>query len=227
MNFVQRSLILFESLIGELILARYRGSVCRLCRRENVKLFLKGDRCYSDKCSFDRRSYAPGQHGQRRSKYSDYGIQLREKQKVKRIYGLSEKQFRSVFKKADKQKGVTGINLLVLLERRLDNVVYKLGFVNSRIQGRHFVKHKHFLVNGKKVNVPSFLISKEDSIEVVEKSREMKNVIDAMAAVVRRGIPQWLTSDSNNFKGVVSAMPIREDITTPIQEQLIVELYSK
>ena len=222
-------------------MARYRGSVCRLCRRENVKLFLKGDRCYSDKCSFDRRSYAPGQHGQRRSKYSDYGIQLREKQKVKRIYGLSEKQFRLIFKKADKiivstkdyfkkadkQKGVTGINLLVLLERRLDNVVYKLGFVNSRTQGRHFVKHKHFLVNGKKVNVPSFLISKEDSIEIVEKSRKMKNVIDAMAAVVRRGIPQWLTSDSNNFKGVVSAMPIREDITTPIQEQLIVELYSK
>jgi small subunit ribosomal protein S4 len=193
-----------------------------------LKLFLKGDRCYSDKCAFDRRAYPPGQHGERRrGKTSDYGIQLREKQKIKRMYGVSEKQFRLFFKRADRQKGITGTNLLVMLERRLDNVVYRLGFVNSRTQGRHFVRHSHFLVNGRKVNIPSYLISVGDVISVREKSREMKAVGDATDAVVRRGIPQWLELEKENLKGSVKAMPVREDITMPIQEQLVVELYSK
>lgn len=208
-------------------MARYRGSVCRLCRRENIKMFLKGDRCYSDKCAFDRRSYAPGQHGQRRSKFSGYGVQLREKQKVKRLYGLSEKQFRLVFERADRQKGITGTNLLSMLECRLDSVVYRLGFVNSRTQGRHFVRHNHFLVNGKKVNIPSYLISLGDVIEIREKSRKVQFIVDSLGAVVRRGVPQWLELEKENFKGVVKSLPAREDITMPIQEQLIVELYSK
>ncbi len=209
-------------------MARYTGSVCRICRRENLKLFLKGDRCYSDKCAFDRRGYPPGQHGQgRRRKVSDYGIQLREKQKVKRMYGLSEKQFRLFFKRADRQKGITGTNLLVLLERRLDNVVYRLGFVNSRSQGRHFVLHNHFLVNGKRVNIPSYQIGVDDVVEVREKSRKIKSIEDALEAVVRRGLPQWLDLEKDNYKGVIKSFPVREDITMPIQEQLIVELYSK
>lgn len=209
-------------------MARYTGSVCRICRRENVKLFLKGDRCYGDKCAFDRRSYAPGEHGQRRrGKTSDYGIQLREKQKVKRMYGLSEKQFHLFFEKADRQKGITGSNLLVLLERRLDNVVYRLGFVNSRSQGRHFVRHKHFLVNGKKVNVPSYLIKVGDEISLRDKSKKVQAISDAIDAVVRRGVPQWLDLEKDQLKGVVKGMPAREDLTMPMQEQLIVELYSK
>ena len=209
-------------------MARYTGSVCRICRRENLKLFLKGDRCFSDKCAFDRRSYPPGDHGQRRGrKVSDYGIQLREKQKVKRMYGLSEKQFRLFFKRADKQKGITGTNLLVMLERRLDSTVYRMGFVNSRTQGRHFVKHNHFLVNGKKVNIPSYLTKMGDVIEVREKSRKVKAIEDAMDAVVRRGLPQWFELDKDSFKASIKALPVREDITMPIEEQLIVELYSK
>jgi len=209
-------------------LARYTGSVCRLCRRENLKLFLKGDRCYSDKCAFDRRGFPPGQHGQRRGrKMSDYGIQLREKQKVKRMYGLTEKQFRLFFDKANRQRGVTGTNLLVMLERRLDNVVYRLGFVNSRAQGRHFVRHNHFRVNGKKVNIPSYLVKVGDTVEVREKSREIQAIGDALDAVVRRGVPQWLDLDKENKKGVVKGFPVREDLTMPIQEQLIVELYTK
>ncbi len=209
-------------------MARYTGSVCRICRRENLKLFLKGDRCYSDKCAFDRRSYPPGDHGQRRGrKVSDYGIQLREKQKVKRMYGLSEKQFRLFFKRADKQKGITGTNLLVMLERRLDNAVYRMGFANSRTQGRHFVKHNHFLVNGKKVNIPSYLTKAGDVIEVSEKSRKVKSIEDSMDAVVRRGLPQWLELEKENFKASVKALPVREDLTMPIEEQLIIELYSK
>ena len=209
-------------------MARYTGSVCRICRRENVKLFLKGDRCYGDKCAFDRRSYAPGEHGQRRrGKTSDYGIQLREKQKVKKMYGLSEKQFHLFFEKADRQKGITGTNLLVLLERRLDNVVYRLGFANSRSQGRHFVRHKHFLVNGKKVNVPSYLIKVGDEISLREKSQKVQAINDAMDAVVRRGVPQWLDFEKAQLKGVVKGMPARDDLTMPMQEQLIVELYSK
>lgn len=209
-------------------MARYRGSVCRLCRRENLKLFLKGDRCYSDKCAFDRRGYPPGQHGQRRrGKISDYGIQLREKQKVKRIYGLSEKQFRLFFERAERQRGITGTNLLVLLETRMDNVVYRLGFVNSRTQGRHFVRHNHFLVNARKVNIPSARVKMGDVITVREKSRNMKAVSDALEAVVRRGVPQWLDLEKENLKGTVKALPVREDLTMPMQEQLIVELYSK
>ncbi|MEE8415914.1 MAG: 30S ribosomal protein S4 [Desulfobacterales bacterium] len=209
-------------------MARYTDSVCRLCRRENLKLFLKGDRCYSDKCAFDRRGYPPGQHGQRRGrKTSDYGIQLREKQKVKRMYGLSEKQFHLFFEKADRKKGITGTNLLVFLERRLDNVVYRLGFVNSRAQGRQLVRHRHFFVNGKKVNIPSYLIKIGDVVEVREKSRKVKTIEDSLDAVVRRGVPQWLELEKKDLKGIVKGFPIREDLTMPIQEQLIVELYSK
>lgn len=202
-------------------------SACRLCRRENLKLFLKGDRCYSDKCAFDRRGYPPGEHGQSRAKFSPYGVQLREKQKVKRMYGLSELQFRRTFVKADRQKGMTGTNLLVLLERRLDNVVYRLGFANSRVQARHFIRHNHFLVNGKRVNIPSYLISAGDIVEPVGKSREIQVLSDSLAAVERRGVPQWLLLEKENRKGVVRTIPTREDITIPIQEQLIVELYSK
>ena len=209
-------------------MARYTGSVCRICRRENLKLFLKGDRCYGDKCAFDRRSYAPGEHGQRRrGKTSDYGIQLREKQKVKRMYGLSEKQFHLFFEKADRQKGVTGTNLLVLLERRLDNVVYRLGFVNSRNQGRHFVLHNHFMVNGKKVNIPSYLIKVGDEVSLCEKSKKVQAINDSLEAVVRRGVPQWLELEKDQMKGVIKNFPVREDLTMPMQEQLIVELYSK
>jgi small subunit ribosomal protein S4 len=209
-------------------LARYIGSVCRICRRENLKLFLKGDRCYADKCGFDRRSYAPGQHGQRRrGKYSDYGIQLREKQKVKKLYGLSEKQFRLFFDRAERQRGITGSNLLMLLERRLDNVAYRLGFVNSRAQGRQFVRHRHFLVNGQRVDIPSYQVKVGDVIEVREKSRNVQPISEALEAIVRRGIPQWLDLEKESMKGVVKALPDREDITMPIQEQLIVELYSK
>lgn len=209
-------------------MARYRGSVCRICRRENLKLFLKGDRCYSDKCAFDRRGYAPGEHGQRRrGKTSDYGIQLREKQKVKRMYGLSEKQFHLFFQRADRQKGITGTNLLSALERRIDNVVYRLGFVDSRTQGRHFVRHNHFLVNGKKVNIPSYLLKIGDVIEIREKSKKVQAINDSLDAVVRRGVPQWLELEKENLKGSVKTFPIREDISMPIQEQLIVELYSK
>ena len=209
-------------------MARYTGSVCRICRRENLKLYLKGDRCYSDKCAFDRRGYPPGEHGQRRGrKISDYGIQLREKQKVKRMYGLSENQFRLFFSRADRQKGITGINLLVGLERRLDNVVYRLGFVNSRSQGRHFVRHNHFTVNGKNVNIPSYLVKVGDVVEVREKSRKIQSITDSLDAVVRRGVPQWMDLEKENMKGAISAFPVREDLTMPIQEQLIVELYSK
>jgi small subunit ribosomal protein S4 len=193
-----------------------------------MKLFLKGDRCYSDKCAFDRRSYPPGEHGERRGrKTSDYGIQLREKQKIKRIYGLSEKQFHLFFERADRQKGITGTNLLVALERRLDNVVYRLGFASSRAQARQLVQHSHFLVNGKKVNIPSFEVKVGDSVEVRERSRTLQLIQDSMDAVVRRGVPQWLDLEKENLKGVVKNLPVREDLTMPMQEQLVVELYSK
>jgi len=209
-------------------LANYTGSDCRICRRENMKLFLKGDRCYSDKCAFDRRSYPPGEHGERRGrKTSDYGIQLREKQKIKRVYGLSEKQFHLFFERADRQKGITGSNLLVSLERRLDNVVYRLGFASSRSQARQLVQHSHFLVNGKKVNIPSFEVKVGDSVEVRERSRTMQFIQDSMDAVVRRGVPQWLDLEKENLKGMVKNLPVREDLTMPMQEQLVVELYSK
>lgn len=209
-------------------MSRYRDSVCRICRRENLKLYLKGDRCYSDKCSFDRRSYPPGQHGQRRGgKISDYGIQLREKQKVKRSYGLSEKQFRLAFERADQKKGVTGFNLLLILELRLDNVVYRLGLANSRPQARQLLRHNHFLVNTRKVNIPSYQVKVGDVIEVREKSQNVQMINDALDAVVRRTAPPWLELDSENKKGTIRALPTREDITMPIQENLIVELYSK
>lgn len=209
-------------------MGRYIGSVCRLCRREDLKMFLKGDRCYSDKCAFDRRGYAPGQHGQRRRrKFSDYGIQLREKQKVKRMYGLLEDQFRGLFKKAERARGITGTNLLIFLERRLDNVVYRLGFANARPQARQFVRHSHFMVNGQKVNIPSYLVKVGDVVTVREKSRKLAVISDAMEAVVRRGIPAWLELSKENFSGTVKAYPTREELTMPIQEQLIVELYSK
>jgi small subunit ribosomal protein S4 len=209
-------------------LARYRGSECRLCRRENLKLFLKGDRCYGDKCAFERRPYAPGQHGQRRAgKYSDYRIQLREKQKVKRIYGVLENQFSLYYKKSDKQKGITGTNLLIFLESRLDNVVYRMGFASSRTQARQLVRHSHFLVNDRKVNIPSFQVKAGDVVQVAEKSRKTQPILEAMETVVRRGIPNWIEIDKDNFKGLFKAIPNREDLTMPIQEQLIVELYSK
>jgi small subunit ribosomal protein S4 len=208
-------------------LARYTGAVCRICRRENARLFLKGDRCYGDKCSFERRSYPPGQHGQRRTKVSDYGIQLREKQKVKRMYGLLEKQFRAYFARAERQKGITGTNLLIMLERRLDNIVYRLGFAGSRNQGRQMVRHSHILVNGRKVNIPSYLVKVGDVITIREKSRKAPPILEAMETVARRGVPEWLELEKESFKGMIRALPSREDLTMPIQEQLIVELYSK
>ena len=209
-------------------MARNIGAVCRRCRRENIKLFLKGDRCYSDKCAFERRAFGPGQHGQNRfKKMSDYAIQLREKQKVKSMYGMLEGQFRLTFKKAEMQKGVTGENLLVLLERRLDNVVFRAGFASSRNQARQLVRHKHILVNGKKVDIPSFQISVDDVLTLKEKSRANAGILDNLEAVVRRGVPSWLELDKDNFKATVKALPNREEITMPIQERLIVELYSK
>ena len=209
-------------------MARYTDSSCRLCRRENLKLFLKGDRCYGDKCAFERRAYAPGQHGQRRGgKLSDYSQQLREKQKVKRIYGILEKQFKGYYYKAEKQKGITGINLLLLLESRLDNVVYKMGFSASRTQARQLIRHNHFLVNQRKVNIPSYQVKVGDVIEAKEKSREVSQVIEAMETVVRRGVPGWMEVEKEAFKGIMKELPNREDLTMPIQEQLIVELYSK
>ncbi len=208
-------------------MARYRGSICRLCRSEGVKLFLKGDRCYSDKCAFERRGYLPGEHGQRRKKPSDYGIQLREKQKLKRMFGLLEKQFKGYFEKADRQKGVTGTTLLVLLDRRLDNMVYRMGFANSRSEARQLVRHNHFLVNDKRVNIPSYLIAAGDKIQVREKSRKMVRILEALETVARRGVPQWLELDQNNFTGIVKALPTREELAMPIQEQLVVEFYSK
>lgn len=208
-------------------MARFSGSVCRLCRRENQKLFLKGDRCYTDKCSFERRGYPPGQHGQGRIKFSEYGLQLREKQKIKRIYGLFERQFRNLFEDADRRKGVTGTNLLSMLERRLDNVVYRSGFANSRAEARILVRHGHLTVNGRSVNIPSFLLKKGDSIEVHEKSRGMARIGGALESVKRREIPQWLELDSASMKARVRDLPSRDDITAPMEERLVVELYSK
>ena len=209
-------------------MARYTGPACRRCRRENLKLYLKGDRCYSDKCSFERRAFGPGQHGQARfRKVSDYAIQLREKQKVKNIYGVLEGQFRNYFHKADLKKGITGENLLIMLERRLDNAIFRLGFSSSRKQARQLVRHNHILVNGKKVNIPSFLISIGDVITIKEKSRTNNYLVESMEAVARRGIPTWLELEKDAFKATVKALPNREEITMPIQEQLIVELYSK
>lgn len=209
-------------------MARYTDSSCRLCRREGLKLFLKGDRCYSEKCSFERRGYAPGDHGQSHKKQnSDYGTQLREKQKLKRMYGLLEKQFHGYFEKADRQKGITGTNLLVLLERRLDNMVFRLGFANSRIEARQLVSHGHFLVNNKAVNIPSYLLKAGDEVTIKESSKKINRILEAMETVARRGIPNWLGLDKDNFKATIKMLPVREDLTMPVQEQLVVELYSK
>ncbi len=208
-------------------MARYTKTNCRLCRRENLKLFLKGERCYTEKCAYDRRNYPPGQHGQSRKKFSDYGTQLREKQKVKRIYGILENQFRNIFKEADRRKGITGETLLALLERRLDNIVYRLGFANSRDEARQLVRHNHFLINQSKVNIPSYLVKPGDVIALREKSKKVVRVLEALEGVARRGVPQWLELDKDQMKGSMKGLPSREDITLPIQEKLIVELYSK
>lgn len=192
-----------------------------------MKLFLKGERCYTDKCAFERRAYPPGQHGQGRRKRSDYGEQLREKQKVRRMYGILERQFRSYYKKAAAMKGVTGENLLSLLERRLDNAVYRLGFASTRAEGRQLVLHRHFTVNGRKVNIPSYLLRPGDVISVGERSRKVPGITEALAGVERRGMPSWLELDKDKFQGIFRALPVREELTLPIREQLIVELYSK
>jgi len=209
-------------------MARYIGPVCRLCRREDMKLFLKGERCYTDKCGYERRSYPPGQHGQaRRRKRSDYGEQLREKQKVKRIYGIAERQFRGYYYKASRMKGVTGDNLIQLLERRLDNVVYRMGFASDHAEARQLVRHGHFKINGRRVNIPSYLVRTNDAVEVTDQSRTVGRIVEALGAVERRGVPRWIELDKDAFKGVVKTMPARDDVTLPIREQLIVELYSK
>lgn len=208
-------------------MARYTESVCRLCRRENLKLFLKGERCYTDKCAIERRNYPPGQHGQGRPKFSEYSIQLREKQKVKRMYGLLENQFRRTFAEAARAKGITGETLLVLLERRLDNVTYRLGFASSRAEARTLVRHGHMLVNGKKVNIPSYIVRAGDVVSVREKSRQLGRVLTAMEGVQRRGVPEWAELDRDACSGRIKILPTRSDITMPINEKLIVELYSK
>ena len=208
-------------------MAKYTDAKCRICRREGTKLFLKGDRCLSGKCAVDRRPFAPGQHGRARKKVSEYAVQLREKQKTRRTYGLLERQFHSYFIKADMKKGVTGTNLLVMLESRLDNVVYRLGFANSRNQARQFVRHGLFTLNGHKVNIPSLQVKVGDSIEIPEKNRKVKVFAEAQETIGRRGTPNWLEADYAAFKGVVKAVPQREDIRTEVNEQLIVELYSK
>lgn len=208
-------------------MARYRGAVCRLCRREGDKLFLKGERCYSAKCAMERRPYAPGQHGNRRSKISEYGLQLRTKQKAKRIYGVLETQFRNYYETAAHQKGITGVNLLVLLEMRLDNVAYRAGLGRSRTEARQIVRHNHVLVNGKKVNIPSYQVKVGDVITVKEKSQSaagMKQIIETTAS---RAVPEWIESDLENFSVKVAAKPEREQILIPVEETLIVELYSK
>lgn len=206
-------------------MARYTGAHCRICRREGMKLFLKGDRCYTDKCAFARRGYAPGQHGQNKKKLSNYGVQLREKQKAKRIYELLESQFRRYYEKADRMKGITGENLLKLLEMRLDNVVFRLGFGASRREARQLVTHGHFLVNGKKVNIPSYHVSVGDVITVSEKSRSSERF--KMFAENPKALPNWLQGNIENFEGKVIAEPTRADIDVPVNETLIVELYSK
>lgn len=208
-------------------MARYTGSLCRICRRETEKLFLKGDRCFTEKCSVERRQYPPGQHGQRRGKLSDYGVQLREKQKVRNIYGVFERQFRKYFHNAERKKGVTGEVLLQYLEKRLDNIVFRMGFAPNRRGARQLITHGHFLVNGRKVNVPSFLVQTGDVIETREKSREIPIIKESIAKGEQRGVPSWLEVDAQNLKAKVLQIPTREEIQLPAQEQLIVELYSK
>ncbi len=198
-----------------------------MCRREGTKLFLKGDRCFTPKCAIERRAYPPGQHGQGRTRFSDYGVQLREKQKVKRMYGLLEKQFAATMRKASRLKGRAGENLLILLERRLDNVVFRMGFATSRAEARQLVKHGHFTVDGRKAMTPSILLKPGAKVEVRERSRKIVRIAGALEALEGRSVPQWLETDKDSFAGTVKGMPTREDITLPIQEQLIVELYSR
>lgn len=208
-------------------MARYSDSQCRICRRQGAKLFLKGDRCYTDKCAIERRAYPPGQHGVSRSKHSDYGVQLKEKQKVRRMYGLLEKQFSNYVKKAEKIRGVTGEILLALLERRLDNTIFRMGFSNSRQEARQLVRHGHFKINDKKINIPSYILKVGDTVEVTDKSKKVQRIIDSLKNLDRRGTPNWITIDRDAMKGSVTAMPSRADITMPIEEQLIVEFYSR
>lgn len=214
-------------------MARYRDSVCRLCRREGVKLYLKGERCYTDKCGIERRNYPPGQHGEgRRPRPSDYALQLREKQKIKRMYGVLERQFRRYFRMAERSRGVTGEVLLQLLERRLDNTVYRLGFATSRAEARQLVRHGHFLVNGRRVDIPSALLQPGDVVQVREKSRRLARIESALALSEQRGVPEWLELDRDQFLGRVKAVPTRDELSTvfatiPVNEQLVVELYSK
>lgn len=208
-------------------MARYTGPLCRLCRREGEKLYLKGNRCNTEKCAFERRKYAPGQHGQNKGKISDYGMQLREKQKVRRIYGVMERQFRIYFKKASSMKGITGETLLQLLERRIDNVVYRMGFATNRREARQLVQHCHFLVNGKKVNIPSYLLKPGDVVEVREKSKSIPSITENISIAEQRGFPQWVEVDAQTMKGKFLRIPTRDEIDLPVHEQLIVELYSK
>lgn len=209
-------------------MARYTGPVCRLCRRERMKLFLKGERCFKEKCAIEKRGYPPGQHGQRRGrKAMGYGIQLREKQKVKRIYGVLERQFRLYFQEADRGKGITGETLLQILERRLDNVVYMLGFAASRAQARQIVRHGHIQVDGRKTSIPSYQVRAGQTISVKEGSRKNVQIVASIESATGRGVPEWLTLDATNFTGKVQALPSREDIKLPVEEQLIVELYSR
>jgi len=208
-------------------MARYKDAVCRLCRREGTKLFLKGDRCFSAKCGIERRAYPPGQHGQGRARFSDYGVQLREQQKVKRMYGLLEKQFADTMSRASRMKGRAGENLLVLLERRLDNVIFRMGFSTSRAEARQLVRHSHFLINGRRASIPSMLVKPGVVITVAEKSRKVARIAGALETLESRSVPQWVEINKDAFEGTVKSMPVREDITMPIQEQLIVEWYSR
>ncbi len=208
-------------------MARYKDAVCRLCRREGTKLFLKGDRCFSAKCGIERRAYPPGQHGQGRARFSDYGVQLREQQKVKRMYGLLEKQFADTMSRASRMKGRAGENLLVLLERRLDNVIFRMGFSTSRAEARQLVRHSHFLINGRRASIPSLIVMPGAVISVAEKSRKIARIAGALETLESRSVPQWVEINKETFEGTVKSLPVREDITMPIQEQLIVEWYSR
>ena len=208
-------------------MARYKDAVCRLCRREGTKLFLKGDRCFSAKCGIERRAYPPGQHGQGRARFSDYGVQLREQQKVKRMYGLLEKQFADTMSRASRMKGRAGENLLILLERRLDNVIFRMGFSTSRAEARQLVRHSHFLINGRRASIPSMLVKPGAVISVAEKSRKIARIAGALETLESRSVPQWVEINKETFEGTVKSLPVREDITMPIQEQLIVEWYSR
>lgn len=208
-------------------MARYLGSKCRICRREATKLFLKGEKCFSDKCAIENRNYPPGQHGQRRRKVSDYGVHLREKQKIKKTYGLLEKQFRNYFKRAERMRGVTGENLLQLLEQRLDNVVYRLGFAASRTEARQVVGHRHIMVNDRRVNIPSFRVRPGDQIAVAPKAREHLRIKGALEGAVRRGLPEWVEADPQKMSGVFVSLPQRDQLPADYNENLVVELYSK